>query len=82
MFCNIKTENLILNISLPAEVLHSITTFSIFFFLRSIYLRERESTHVHKWERGREREGERESQADSLLSAEHDAGIDAMTLRS
>ena len=32
--------------------------------------------------RGREREGERESQADSMLSAEPDAGLVPITVRS
>ena len=68
------------SLSLPAEVLQNICTFSFSFFF---YLRE----CVHEWggaESGGRAEGKggRESQADSLLSMEPNVGLDPMTLRS
>ena len=47
-----------------------------------IHLREREREREREGATGGGAEGERESQADSLLSAEPDAGLDPTTLRS
>jgi len=49
------------------------------FFLRFIYLGAR--ARMEGWNREREG-GQRESQVDSLLSMEPDAGLDLMTPRS
>ena len=52
--------------------------FLIWSLKKIIYLREREKGH--EWKEQKERE--RDSQADSMLSAEPDPGLDLMTLRS
>ena len=69
----------------PSEVIYLLTkelllVVPFFFFLRHIYLFERETEH--NGGRGTEGEEERESQADSSLSMEPDEGLYPTTLRS
>ena len=53
----------------------------LFIFLMFIWERERASTHACTSWRGAEREGQRKSQAGSMLSAEHDTGLNLTTVR-